>query len=70
VPFTGCDGIVSKGQKYVQEGLLRATIIAPPLTGLALKMLTQAMRAHKQPAEQTLVQPMSYPPIAQLHPSN
>jgi ribose transport system substrate-binding protein len=61
LPFLGCDGIESKGQKYVQTGLLRGTVVTPPLTSVALEMLVKAMRLHSQPAEQTLIAPRPYP---------
>jgi len=71
LPFTGCDGVPEKGQTYVQRGLLKATVINPPLTGAALEMLDLAFRSNSQPPEQTLVTPKSYPPIAKLEsPSN
>jgi len=67
LPFTGCDGVASQGQQYVQRQLLLATIVTPPLTGMALEMLVQATRTHTQPPEQTVVRPTSYPHLADLH---
>ncbi len=66
LPFTGCDGVPEKGQTYVRRGLLKATVINPPLTGAALEMLDHAFRSNSQPAEQTLVTPKSYPPVAKM----
>ena len=67
LPFTGCDGVPSKGQWYVQRQLLRATIVIQPLTGMALEMLAHATRTRTRPPEQTLVQPTTYPGLADLY---
>lgn len=66
LPFTGCDGVPSKGQAYVDRRILRATVAVPPLTGIALEMLVQAIHSKVPPAEQTLIAPTSYPPVAEL----
>lgn len=66
LPFTGCDGIPAKGQKFVQMRLLRATVVNSALTGIALEMLARALRSRTQPAEQTLIPPASYPALAEL----
>ena len=70
LPFIGCDGVPDKGQAYVLRGLLKATVINPPLTGIALEMLAHAMRSHTQPPEQTLVAPQPFPPLERLPVSN
>jgi len=70
LPFVGCDGVPDKGQAYVLAGLLKATVINPPLTGIALEMLAHAVRSHTQPAERTLVVPHPFPPLERLHVSN
>jgi ribose transport system substrate-binding protein len=61
VPFTGCDGLVNTGQKYVRDGLLAATVVVPPNTKLALEMLVSAIRDGKTPPEQVLTVPTSFP---------
>jgi ribose transport system substrate-binding protein len=66
LPFTGCDGIPSKGQTFVHQGMLKATVITPPLTARALEMLAAALQSGKQPPEDTLVEPESYPSIGKL----
>jgi ribose transport system substrate-binding protein len=66
LPFTGCDGVSGKGQAWVRQGLLAATVVTPPLTGIALEMLASALRTHVQPPEQTLVPPKSFPPLEEL----
>jgi ABC-type sugar transport system substrate-binding protein len=66
VPFFGCDGVAAKGQAYIRQGWLKATIINPPLTGVALEMLAKAMHSQTQPPELTLVEPASYPALETL----
>jgi ribose transport system substrate-binding protein len=66
LPFTGCDGLPGIGQACVRRGVLAATVVTPPLAGIALEMLIQARRSKIQPAEQTLVAPRSYPPLEEL----
>ena len=69
LPFVGCDGVPDRGQAYVRRGLLKATVITPPLTGIALEMLAHAMRSKTQPPEQTLVTPQPFPPLETLQAS-
>jgi ABC-type sugar transport system substrate-binding protein len=66
LPFTGCDGVPSKGRTYVQRGILAATVVTPPLTGTALEMAARTLLSHVQPAEHTLIAPASFPPLDQL----
>ncbi len=66
IPFTGCDGLPRTGQSWVRTGLLAATIYIRPNAGLAVEMLTEAMRAGSQPAERKLIEPESVPTLAQL----
>jgi ribose transport system substrate-binding protein len=66
LPFTGCDGIPTKGQSFVHQGLLKATIVTPPLTARALEMLAAALQSGKLPPEDTLVEPDSYPAVSKL----
>jgi len=70
LPFTGCDGVTNKGQAWVRQGLLAATVVTSPLTGMALEMLAHALRTHIQPPEQTLVAPKSFPPLEELRSMN
>ncbi len=68
LPFTGCDGIQSKGQTFVNQGLLKATVVTPPLTTKALELLAAALQSGSQPPEDTLVEPESYPQVSRLRP--
>jgi ribose transport system substrate-binding protein len=66
LPFTGCDGLVNSGQKAVRSGALTATVVVPPNTQPALEMLVAAMEHGKNPLEQVLTVPSSFPSLADL----
>jgi ribose transport system substrate-binding protein len=66
VRFTGVDGIPKTGQAWTRSGILAATVVVPPNTVPALKMLVKATRDGSQPPEQTLVAPYSFPELSQL----
>jgi ABC-type sugar transport system substrate-binding protein len=65
-PFTGCDGLTKTGQEWVRNGQLRATVVIPPMAGLALEMLAKALSSGSMPAERTLCAPRSFPAIAEM----
>jgi ribose transport system substrate-binding protein len=66
IPFIGCDGVTKTGQEWVRAGQLRATVVLPPIAGLALEMLVKAVDSGSMPAERTLCSPRSFPAIADL----
>jgi len=66
IPFTGCDGVPKTGQEWVRSGQLRATVVIPPMAGLALEMLAKAVSTGSMPAERTLCAPRSFPAIAEI----
>ena len=66
IPITGCDGGSGTGQEWVRRGLLRATVIAPPIAGTAIDILVRAMRTGSLPRARTQVAPESFPPLAEL----
>jgi ABC-type sugar transport system substrate-binding protein len=68
IPYTGIDGVPATGQAWVQKQLLAATIIVPPLAGLAIELLAKATLSGQPMPEHTMVPPTSYPPIDQLRP--
>jgi len=68
IPYTGVDGVPATGQAWVQQQLLAATIITPPLAGLAVELLARAILGGHAIPERTVVQPTSYPPVAELRP--
>jgi ribose transport system substrate-binding protein len=66
IPFTGCDGVTKTGQEWVRRKDLRATVIIPPMAGLALEMLAKSLSTGAMPPERTLCAPHSFPPIAEI----
>ena len=66
IPFTGCDGVTKTGQEWVRSGQLRATVVIPPMAGLALEMLAKAVSTGLMPAERTLCAPRSFPAVAEI----
>jgi ribose transport system substrate-binding protein len=65
-PIIGCDGVPKSGQKWVRDGKLSATVVSPPLVGEAIQLLMNALRNGSQPAETTVVTPVSFPALNQL----
>jgi len=66
MPFTGCDGVPCAGQTWVRKGLLTCTIIIPPITALALEIISKAVRTGAKPPAHTLIRPESFPPLGHL----
>ena len=48
-PITGCDGAESFGQRLVREGRLKATVIMPPGTGIAIEWIARVRKSGKMP---------------------
>src|SRR5205807_4520676 len=65
-PFLGCDGVTKTGQEWVRSGQLRATVVIPPMAGLALEMLAKSISAGAMPGERTLCAPRSFPSMAEI----
>lgn len=65
-PFTGCDDAPKTGQEWVRRGLLAATVVTPPTMGLAVGIMTKAIRSGVQPPPRTLIQPSSFPPVDEI----
>jgi ABC-type sugar transport system substrate-binding protein len=52
VPVFGCDGVPDEGQRYVREGLFRATVLVPSTSGPAIDAIAGAVnRGMMPPAE-------------------
>jgi ribose transport system substrate-binding protein len=66
LPFLGIDGVRATGQAWVQQGLLRATIVVPPNTGKAIEMLAQALMSGTLPSAKTLLNGNSFPSLEEL----
>jgi ribose transport system substrate-binding protein len=65
-PFLGCDGVTKTGQEWVRAGHLRATVVIPPMAGLALEMLAKALSSGSVPPERTVCAPRSFPEFAEI----
>jgi ribose transport system substrate-binding protein len=66
IPFIGCDGVARTGQAWVRSGLLTATVVAPPLAGTALEMLSRALQTGVAQPEITFIAPRSLPAVENL----
>ena len=65
-PFMGCDGVTKTGQEWVRSGHLRSTVVIPPMAGMALEMLANAISSGSMPPERTVCAPRSFPPVAEI----
>jgi len=61
LPFTGCDGLPDRGRRLVDEGALAATVVTPPNTGPAIRLLSDCKKAKQPFPRETLLAPVSYP---------
>jgi ribose transport system substrate-binding protein len=68
LPFTGCDGLLKTGQAWVREGLLSATVIMPPSSGEALRLMLNFLPKPEQVQQRNWLLPESFPPLEQLRP--
>lgn len=66
LPFLGCDGLPKTGQAWVRTGQLTATIIVPPMAGLAVQLMAKTLRTGTTVAERTVTDLESHPPIGKL----
>ncbi len=66
LPFLGADGLPKTGQAWVRTGQLAATVVAPPMAGKAVQLMTKALRAGETVPERTVTVLESYPPIEKL----
>ena len=64
--FTGCDGLPKTGQTWVRNKILKATVVVPANTGLAMEMLVKAGRSGVNPAEMAFTEVSSYPAVEAL----
>jgi ABC-type sugar transport system substrate-binding protein len=69
LPFLGCDGVPKTGQAWVRSGALKATIMTPANTGLAMEMLADALLRNKPQPERAFTEAVSIPGIEKLRPT-
>jgi ABC-type sugar transport system substrate-binding protein len=68
LPLLGVDGLPETGQKYVQRKLLTATVVTPPVAGIALELFAKSSREGQPLPARHLVGSQSYPAIQELQP--
>jgi ribose transport system substrate-binding protein len=66
VPYTGVDGQPKTGQAWVRDGSLTATIVVPPNSDRALRLMVDAMQNGRAAPSHTLTVPESMPTIEKL----
>jgi len=66
LPIIGCDGVTKAGRAWVGQGWLTATVVTPPLTGTAMQLLANSLRAGSQPPAHTVAAPVSFPELKDL----
>ncbi len=64
-PFTGCDGLVNLGQRYVREGRLAATVVKATTAGPGVGMVARYLEGHPVPSQLVLA-PASFPSLEEL----
>ncbi len=65
LPLLGCDGLPEGGQALVARGELTATIVTPPPSGPAVKLVARALAGERPPVELKL-SPHSFPAEEEL----
>jgi ribose transport system substrate-binding protein len=66
LPYTGCDGLPSGGQRLVKEGILAATVITPSNAGPAFEIVHHAITTGTFPKQPVSLSPSSFPPESEL----
>jgi len=66
-PITGCDGSQTFGQRLVRERRLKATVIMPPGSGVAIEWIARARGKGEIPPVRVLLPATSFPEIPSLH---
>ena len=67
-PITGCDGSLTFGQRLVREGRLKATVINPPASGVAIEWIARARKNGEIPPVRVLLPVTSFPALPSLKP--
>jgi ribose transport system substrate-binding protein len=65
-PITGCDGAENFGQRLVREGRLKATVIMPPGTGMAIEWIARVRKSGTLPPVRVLMPVTSFPALSRL----
>jgi ABC-type sugar transport system substrate-binding protein len=65
-PITGCDGSQTFGQRLVREKRLKATVIMPPSSGLAIEWIARVHTKGEIPPVRVLLPVESFPELSSL----
>ena len=65
-PITGCDGSQTFGQRLVREKRLKATVIMPPSSGLAIEWIARVHTSGEIPPVRVLLPVTSFPELSSL----
>jgi ribose transport system substrate-binding protein len=66
LPLLGVDGLPKTGQAWVRTGSLTATVVVPPMVGIAVRLMFNALRLGSSVPERTITALESYPPVEKL----
>ena len=67
-PITGCDGSQTFGQRLVREGRLKATVVMPPGSGVAVEWIARTHTSGEIPPVRVLLPVTSFPALERLKP--
>jgi hypothetical protein len=68
LPFIGVDGLEEGGRRWVEKGVLAATVIVPQTAATAIDVLASSMQSGCPPDEMIVLTPKSWPDLEQLAP--
>jgi inositol transport system substrate-binding protein len=68
VPIVGCDGAEDFGQRLVREGRMRATVIMPPGSGVAIEWIARVRKGDDLPPVRLVLPVASFPALPRLKP--
>ena len=66
IPFLGCDGMPETGQKWVDRGLLTATVFSPPTAPIAIDQIARFLSGGTMPPARILTETRSIPDLGTL----
>jgi ABC-type sugar transport system substrate-binding protein len=61
IPIVGCDGTPGYGRRLVDEGKLTATVIMPPVAGIAVNEIAAFGAGRPRPPAEIVLRPTPYP---------
>jgi ABC-type sugar transport system substrate-binding protein len=70
IPVVGCDGAPGLGQKLVKEGRLKATVVLPLWTRLAVEAIAATLRSGQLPPPFVAAKPTTFPSEEELRRSS